>query len=251
MTESDILGMLDGDPDGLLVHGRALARELQLYHFALLEIRTKLSVLRDEIALLDDHNPIEHLSHRVKSPGSIMHKLRRKRLPVTLDSMHRNLHDIAGLRVTCSFISDTYRLHELLDRQPDVTTLHLKDYIAAPKPNGYRGLHAIVETPVHLSTGTRPMRVEIQFRTIAMDFWASLEHKIYYKYSGTIPQALLEELADAAHVANQLDERMEALHREIEEAGGPARDCTTDNAPHVPGHVVTSLFGSFTRDHDA
>lgn len=240
LTEPDILDVLDGDGESLFLRGQALARELQVHHFAIQELRTKLSVLRDEVSLLDDHNPIEHLSHRVKSPTSIVEKLRRKELPITLDSMRENLDDVAGIRVTCSFISDTYRLHELLDRQPDVTTLQLKDYIAEPKPNGYRGLHAIVETPVHLSAGTRPVRVEVQFRTIAMDFWASLEHKIFYKHDRTIPQALLDELTDAARMANHLDERMETLHRVI-------RDSGPSHAPTLPGDVVTSLFAGWAR----
>lgn len=215
MADFDLATLLGAHGDELFAQGRELARELQVYSFAIQEVRTKLSILRDEISLVDDYNPIEHISHRVKTPQSIIDKLRRKGLPISMESIHQNLRDIAGVRVTCSFISDTYRLHDMLTAQPDITTLEIKDYIQNPKTNGYRGLHAIVETPVHLSGGSRPVPVEIQFRTIAMDFWASLEHKIYYKYAKSVPTALLDELTDAAESAHQLDRRMHALHREI------------------------------------
>jgi len=195
--------------------GRKLHEGFLPYRFAIQEILTKLEILRDEIAAVEAYNPIEHLTSRVKSLDSIVGKLRRRGLPLNVASMHENLDDIAGVRVTCSFIDDTYRMQQLLSAQPDVQTLQIKDYIAEPKQNGYRGLHAIVETPVHLSTGSRPIRVEIQFRTIAMDFWASLEHKTFYKYEGEVPPHLVSELADAAQTANLLDRRMEAIHRDI------------------------------------
>ncbi|WP_018154923.1 GTP pyrophosphokinase [Demetria terragena] len=198
----------------LLAYGRSMQREMSRYEFGIQELLTKLRILRDEISLEDDYNPIEHLSHRVKSPQSILEKLQRRGLEPGLEGV-KQLDDIAGIRVTCSFIPDTYRLHEMLDAQPDITTLHLKDYIAEPKPNGYRGLHAIVETPVNLSSGQVPVKVEIQYRTIAMDFWASLEHKIYYKYDKAVPERLLSELTAAATTANQLDQRMKAIHQEV------------------------------------
>lgn len=198
----------------LMSYGRSMQRQMSRYEFGIQEMLTKLRILRDEISLEDDYNPIEHLSHRVKTPQSILEKLRRRGLEPGLEGMEQ-LEDIAGIRVTCSFIPDTYRLHEMLDAQPDVTTLRLKDYIAEPKPNGYRGLHAIVEVPVNLRTGQVPVKVEIQYRTIAMDFWASLEHKIYYKYDKEVPGTLLAELTAAATTANQLDQRMQAIHREV------------------------------------
>ena len=207
----------------LMNRGRSLVQRLQLYSFAIEEVRTKLEILRQEISLAEDYNPIEDLSHRVKTPQSIMEKLRRRGLPVTLASMDEHLDDVAGIRVTCSFIADTYRLYSMLEAQPDLRTITVKDYIAEPKPNGYRGLHAIMEVPVHLSTGVRPVRVELQFRTIAMHFWASLEHKIYYKYDSDVPPELLAELADAATSANQLDARMQALHRQIRGGSVPAQ----------------------------
>lgn len=211
----DLFALFQQSGDVLLDQGRSLARELQLYRFALAEMHTKLSVLQDEITLADDYNPIEHIASRIKTPQSIADKLRRRGHPLTLESMQDNLDDVAGMRVICTFVSDVYRLKKVMERHPDVTILKIKDYIAHPKPNGYRGLHVIVETPVHLAESSRLMRVEIQFRTIAMDFWASLEHKIYYKYDKTVPTALLNELTDAAEHAHELDLRMEAIHRQI------------------------------------
>lgn len=195
--------------------GRRLHEGFMPYRFAIQEILTKLEILRDEISVREQYSPVEHISHRVKSLDSIVGKLRRRGLPLNVPSMHENLTDIAGVRVTCAFIDDTYRMQRLLAEQPDIETLELKDYISAPKPNGYRGLHAIVETPVHLSGGSVPVRVEIQFRTIAMDFWASLEHKTFYKYDREVPPRLVAELTEAASTANLLDRRMETIHREV------------------------------------
>jgi putative GTP pyrophosphokinase len=185
------------------------------FQFAINEIVTKIEILRDEFAYLNDYNPIEHISSRVKTPESLLAKARRRDIPVDPQSLASRVDDIAGVRVTCSFISDAYRLTELLCAQPDVRTLQTKDYIAEPKLNGYRGLHTIVETPVNLSTGQLPVKVELQVRTIAMDFWASLEHKIYYKYDRTVPAHLLDELTVAAGTANVLDQRMQAIRNEI------------------------------------
>lgn len=219
-AEVGLLALLQENGDLLLDEGLSVARELQLYRFALAEMRTKLAVLQDEITLSDDYNPIEHISARIKTPRSIAEKLRRRGHPLTLESMQANLDDLAGMRVICTFVSDVYRLLKVMDRHPDVAILTVKDYIAAPKPNGYRGLHAIVETPVHLAEASHPVRVEIQFRTIAMDFWASLEHKTYYKYDKTVPDTLLRELTEAAEHAHELDLKMEAIHRQIR--GGAA-----------------------------
>jgi len=132
-----------------------------------------------------------------------------------LESLREEILDIAGLRLTCSFTRDVYRLYTLLTDQPDVTVVETKDYIRSPKPNGYRSLHAIITTPVHLSSGPIEVPVEIQFRTIAMDFWASLEHKIHYKYQGEAPQEILDELCEAATTAAALDVQMEKLHNKV------------------------------------
>ncbi|MDO5628965.1 MAG: GTP pyrophosphokinase family protein [Mobilicoccus sp.] len=197
-----------------------LRRFLMEYEFGLREIETKIAILRDEFLHMHDYNPIEHVSSRVKSPESLMRKVSARGIAGDLDAIRREITDIAGIRVTCSFVTDTYRLFDLLSAQDDITVRTVKDYIAAPKPGGYKSLHAIVDVPVFLSTGRVDMPVEIQFRTIAMDFWASLEHKIYYKYEGHVPPELTGELKDAADTAAELDARMERLHRELH---GPVR----------------------------
>jgi putative GTP pyrophosphokinase len=197
-----------------------LQRFLMEYRFGLQEVETKIGILRDEFLLTHDYNPIEHVSSRVKSPDSLVEKVQRKGVEADFASIRRSITDIAGIRVTCSFVADVYRLFDLLIAQDDVRLIQVKDYIAAPKPNGYKSLHAIIEVPVFLSTGRIEVPVEVQFRTIAMDFWASLEHKIYYKYATHVPDELLESLKDAADTAAELDERMERLHREIRGNGG-------------------------------
>lgn len=206
---------------------RAVRDELQRflleYRFGMQEIETKISILRDEFQHMHDYNPIEHVSSRVKSPDSLVEKVSRKAIPPDFDSIRTHITDIAGVRVTCSFTTDAYRLFDLLTRQDDVTVRTVKDYIAEPKPNGYKSLHAIVEVPVFLSTGPVRVPVEVQFRTIAMDFWASLEHKIYYKYARQVPEGLLDSLKDAADTAAALDDRMETLHRELHGQPAPSR----------------------------
>jgi len=180
---------------------------------------TKLNILRDEFAHLHDYNPIESVSARLKTPESLIEKIGRKGLSLdahpTFADVRARITDIAGVRVVCSFTSDVYRVFDLLTEQDDITTIEVRDYIATPKPNGYRSLHALVEVPVFLSGGTTPVMVEVQFRTIAMDFWASLEHKIYYKYRHDVPAELLDGLRQAAETSYALDETMERLHQEV------------------------------------
>ncbi|MDF2664360.1 MAG: uncharacterized protein K0R81_210 [Microbacterium sp.] len=190
-------------------------RFLMEYRFGLAEVDTKIAILREEFQEMHDYNPIEHVSSRVKTPDSLVDKVRRKGIDTDFDSIRAAITDIAGIRVTCSFIDDAYRLSNLLTQQDDITVRDVKDYIANPKANGYKSLHVIVEVPVFLSTGRVEVPVEVQFRTIAMDFWASLEHKIYYKYDRLVPADLLDQLKDAADTAAELDTRMERLHREI------------------------------------
>jgi len=195
-------------------------RRFMLEHkFGMDEIVTKLSILRDEFTHLHDYNPIENLSFRLKSIESLFEKMVRKGLVLeeepSFEEIRARVTDIAGVRVTCSFVSDVYRVFELLCAQADVRVVETRDYVATPKPNGYRSLHALVEVPVYLSGGSVPILVEVQFRTIAMDFWASLEHKIYYKYRRDVPQALLDGLHDAADTAFALDATMERLHQEV------------------------------------
>jgi putative GTP pyrophosphokinase len=190
-------------------------RFLMEYRFGLQEVETKISILREEFQEMHDYNPIEHVSSRVKTPDSLVEKVRRKGIEPDFDTIRSSITDIAGIRITCSFTTDAYRLFDLLTQQHDVTVRAVKDYIAEPKANGYKSLHAIIEVPVFLSTGPVAVPVEVQFRTVAMDFWASLEHKIYYKYDRLVPDELLAELKDAADIAAELDQRMERLHRQI------------------------------------
>lgn len=189
-------------------------RFLHEYEFGMREIETKISILRDEFTHHHSYNPIEHVKSRLKSPDSIVEKVARRGIEPDSDSIRTHITDIAGVRVTCSFVADVYRLFDLLTAQDDVSVRIVKDYIATPKPNGYRSLHAILEVPVFLSTGPITVPVEVQFRTIAMDFWASLEHKIHYKFAGAVPAHLVDSLTSAAEAASALDARMEQLHHE-------------------------------------
>lgn len=195
--------------------GGELAPFLMPYQFAIYEMRTKIDILREEFVHLHDYNPIEHVTARVKNPRGIITKARRLNCPLDLDALRARIHDIAGVRVVCSFESDVYATFDLLSGQPDVTVIEVEDYIAEPKPNGYRSLHAIVEVPVFMATGAREVEVELQLRTVAMDFWASLEHKIFYKYDRDVPAELVAELTDAAVIAAELDHRMQRLHRQV------------------------------------
>lgn len=191
-------------------------QRLQMEHqFAIDEVLTKVSVLRREFLHLHRYNPIEHVGSRLKSPASTLQKAARLGLDPTPEAIRAGIHDIAGVRITCSFIADTYRVLDALTAQDDIHVVTVKDYIAHPKPNGYKSLHALIEIPVYLSTGPVPVAVELQVRTIAMDFWASLEHKIHYKYAGAVPTDLVASLTQAADAAEQLDRQMEQLHTEV------------------------------------
>lgn len=192
-----------------------LVRFMMRYKFALAEINTKIEILKQEFQYSDDYNPIEHVNSRLKSPDSILRKAYRKGCAASLQSIRENIRDIAGVRITCSFISDVYKVKDMLERQRDIQLVECKDYISNPKPNGYRSLHLIVKVPVFMSDSEDDVFVEIQIRTIAMDFWASLEHKIYYKYSGDIPDFLKKELTTAALSARHLDEKMENIHDQV------------------------------------
>ena len=191
------------------------SRFMLSYKFGIDEVMTKLNILKEEFSHRRDYSPIEHVSSRLKSPESIVEKAHRKGCELTLDGIRSELHDIAGIRVTCSFISDTYQVLEMIAAQPDVTVLEVRDYIREPKSNGYQSLHLIIEVPVFMSDRVERVKLEVQIRTIAMDFWASLEHKIYYKYNRTVPETLLDELRQAALAASRLDVKMERLHDEV------------------------------------
>lgn len=187
---------------------------MSYYRCAMMEVETKFRVLSEALSMQYDRNPIESIRTRLKSPESIVEKLLRKNLPLTEASLENDLADIAGVRVICSFPSDIYALAESLLRQDDITLIEKKDYIASPKPNGYRSLHLIVEIPIFLHDHKRKMKVEVQFRTISMDWWASLEHKIRYK-KGLPDSAYIEkELLECAQMGAALDARMENLQSE-------------------------------------
>ena len=201
-----------------------VARFLLSYKFAIDTLMAKVNILNEEFRYTNDHNPIEHVNSRLKSPTSILEKARRRGVPLDLESISKEILDIAGIRVTCSFVSDTYTIRDMLSGHEDIQVVEERDYVRSPKPNGYRSLHLLVRTPVRMSDRTVEVPVEIQIRTIAMDFWASLEHKIYYKYAKSVPQNLLDELRTAAETANRLDETMERLHDEVRELGDRAQE---------------------------
>jgi putative GTP pyrophosphokinase len=190
---------------------------LIIYKFALEEINTKLKILNEEFQFIHKHNPIEHLKSRIKEPSSILKKIKRKNLELTLENVKEHVHDIAGVRITCSFVSDIYDIYTMLEKQDDIRIIKVKDYIQHPKSNGYKSLHLIIEIPVFLTSHTEYVKIEIQIRTIAMDFWASLEHKIYYKFEQDIPLHLQQELTEAAEMVNFLDNKMKNIQEKVEE----------------------------------
>lgn len=195
-------------PEMLIQHAKPFSELMMHYRCAIQEVETKLNVLNNEYSLVYNRNPIESIKTRIKKPLSIINKLKRKGFPLTIESIEQNLSDIAGVRVVCSFQDDIYKLAEILAKQDDITVLEVKDYIQNPKPNGYRSLHLIIEIPIFLSHKKKPMRVEIQFRTIAMDFWASLEHTLKYKKQVDNPEDIAEMLSSCAETINDVDVKM-------------------------------------------
>lgn len=189
------------------------------YSCALLEVETKFKVLNQQFSLEQEHNPIETIKTRVKSIESIIEKLRRKNLPLEVESVEKYLTDVAGIRIICPFLNDIYLLADCFLKQDDVTLIEKKDYIQNPKPNGYRSLHLIIEIPIFLQDEKRPMKVEVQLRTIAMDFWASLEHRMRYKKNlcEELSQMLSAELKDCAETSASLDRRMGKIKDTIED----------------------------------
>ena len=179
----------------------------QLYDAGIKEVRTKLEILDDEFKIKHDHNPIHHMEYRLKSVNSILGKLEKRGLEVSLDSIVTNLTDIAGVRVICNYVSDVYKIADLLIKQSDIKLIAKKDYIKHPKENGYRSLHLVVEVPIFLAEKVQPTTVEIQIRTIAMDFWASLEHHLRYKADNEVPDGVRDELIECAKTISNLDYR--------------------------------------------
>lgn len=189
-----------------------------LYNSALKEVGTKLEILNDEFQHVHQYNPIEYIKKRIKKPESIVAKLKRNGYESTIDNMVNYVNDIAGIRIVCSFISDIYRMAEMIGKQNDLTVVSVKDYIKHPKESGYKSYHMLVTVPIFLSDRVVDTKVEIQIRTIAMDFWASLEHKIYYKFEGNAPEYISKDLRECAGIVSMLDTKMLSLNEAILEA---------------------------------
>ena len=189
---------------------------MQLYSAAVREVRTKVEILDEEFRTRYAHNPIHHIDSRLKSPQSMMKKLARKGLPQTLEAAEANLNDIAGVRIVCNYLDDIYRIADLLQRQRDVEFVHRRDYIENPKESGYRSLHLVIRIPVFLSSHTELVPVEVQIRTIAMDFWASLEHSLRYKAEGQVTEEVSRELLQTASDIAALDQRMQRIHDKVD-----------------------------------
>ncbi|MCI7758601.1 MAG: GTP pyrophosphokinase family protein [[Eubacterium] saphenum] len=188
-----------------------------LYDSAIREVKTKLEILDSEFRTKYSYNPIHHIEDRLKSPESMFKKLQRQNLPFTVESVRENLFDIAGVRVICNYIEDIYQVADLLTAQDDVTLIKRKDYIANPKANGYRSLHLVIETPVYLSEQKELVNVEVQIRTIAMDFWASLEHELKYKTDTEVSAELAEQLRVCAETIAQTDLKMQQIYRTLKQ----------------------------------
>ena len=205
-----------------------------LYKAAVKEIYTKLEILNDEFKHVHQYNPIEHIKTRIKESDSIVKKLRRYGYETSIENMVKYVNDIAGVRIICSFTSDIYRLAEMIGNQSDLKVLSIKDYIKNPKESGYKSYHMLVSVPIFLSDSVVDTKVEIQIRTIAMDFWASLEHKIYYKFEGNAPDYISRDLRECAKMVEDLDERMLQLNEAVQqcavrETGGRDIDDVLDN----------------------
>ena len=203
------------DPDEILHTAMEFQQLLMFYESGIKQIKTKFEIIEDEFESTHSRNPISTITSRVKDPMSIVEKLQRNGLGVTMDNMVSKLYDIAGIRVTCPFISDVYRVMQMLLQQEDIVLVEMKDYIRHPKKTGYRSLHVIVKVTVYFSDQKREIPVEIQIRTIAMDFWASLEHQLHYKKDFAIQPGIDEELKSIADVIACTDQRMQKLAKNI------------------------------------
>lgn len=194
---------------------RAYSIQMQRYNAGIKEVTTKLEILDNEFSTRYEYNPIHHVESRLKSPRSIIEKLQRKGLPISLNAIRQNVTDVAGVRVICNYIDDVYRVEALLLGQSDIRLVSRRDYIAQPKENGYRSLHLVVEVPIFLAKGAVNVTVEVQLRTIAMDFWASLEHKLRYKSDQDVSEALRRRLQICAEAIAEVDVEMQEINQEI------------------------------------
>lgn len=192
-----------------------LKKEEVFYNAALQEIKTKIEILRDDFKVSNAYNPIEHIKMRIKQPVSILKKVYLRGIELNSETIKKELNDIAGIRVVCTFKSDIYKIAEILSNLEDIQIIQIKDYIASPKESGYQSYHMIVKIPVHMIKGKVYCKVEIQLRTMAMDFWASLEHKIKYKYDWSVPIEIKEELFACSKIVDSLDDKMLKLHKKV------------------------------------
>lgn len=188
-----------------------------LYNSALKEVKTKIEILNDEFQHVHQYNPIEHVKSRIKTAESIVKKLKKEGRESTIENMVKYVNDIAGVRITCSFTSDIYRIAEMISKLYGIKVLTVKDYIKNPKESGYKSYHLLVSVPIFMSDKVIDTTVEIQIRTIAMDFWASLEHKIYYKFEGNAPEGISRELKECAQMVSMLDAKMLSLNETIKQ----------------------------------
>lgn len=223
---------------------------LLLYDAALKEINTKLEILNNEFKLAHQYNPIEHITSRIKSPQSIAKKLRHSEHELNVENIVKYVNDVAGIRIICSFTSDIYRIADLITKQNDIKILKIKDYIMCPKPNGYTSYHMIVTIPVFLSDRTVDTKVEIQIRTIAMDFWASLEHKIYYKFEGNAPENIRKELKECSDIVNYLDQKMLTLNEEIRDFTNNRLEGYHEEVTCAYKTVVAESFGTIVEEEE-
>lgn len=211
------------------------------YNAALKQMETKIEILNDEFMHVHQYNPIEYVKTRIKTPESIVKKLKRYGYETSIQNMVKYCNDIAGVRVVCSFTSDIYRLADIIGRQNDITVISVKDYMKKPKASGYKSYHMIVSLPVFLSDRQVDVKVEIQIRTIAMDFWASLEHKIYYKFEGNAPEYISRDLRECAKMVAELDDKMLSLNEAIQEC--IVQEASRRNMDDVLDNVIGTRRG--------
>lgn len=217
-TMTNVRQILDSDTGQQVMEQMFKFVELEhLYESAIREVKTKLEILDGEFRAKYSYNPIHHIEDRLKSPQSILDKMQRKGFPISAESMRANILDFAGVRVVCNYIDDIYTVADLLTMQDDVTLIKRKDYIREPKPNGYRSLHLVIETPVYLSDRKELVNVEVQIRTIAMDFWASLEHELKYKTDTEVSADLAGQLKDCAESIAAIDLKMQQINKTLKE----------------------------------
>ncbi len=248
MTVGDICDLVPGSLTTAKVEcsDTEFARFALPYRIAISMLTTKISILKEKSTDRDGHCPIAVVSSRVKTLESIRRKAQRICCPLTVDDIRTNILDIAGVRVICGVLSDAYRIATMLSQQPDVTVIEVEDYIAHPKPDGYKSFHMIIAVPVLLGDRVERVPVELQIRTIAMDFWANLEHKIYNTYERAVPPRLLTELTDAAKAAHRLDMKMQRLHNDVA-ALTAARDAHDAHLDLLPPSTINDWRASTGR----